>query len=52
MVVGHSDSNTVYLINFGTAAEFREESGSHIPEGLVTKFYGNLLFASPHKVKL
>lgn len=46
ILVGHKNSNVVYLIDFGLASHYLDESGQHIQKKQLFKFSGNFLFAS------
>lgn len=46
ILVGHSDSNMLYLIDFGLASSYLDERGVHIQKKQLFKFSGNFLFAS------
>ena len=46
ILVGHHDSNRLYLIDFGLSERYKDESGSHLPKVKKRTFSGNLMFAS------
>lgn len=46
IVVGHEDSERVYLIDFGLSTPYLTEKGEHIPKTYLRSFSGNFLFAS------
>ncbi len=46
ILVGHHDTDIVYLIDFGLATRYIRPDGKHEPETTLRKFNGNFLFAS------
>ena len=52
ILVGHSDPQNIYLIDFGSATKFRDDEGRHVSKKFTGKFYGNVMFSSPSKIKL
>ncbi|CDW81235.1 serine threonine protein kinase [Stylonychia lemnae] len=46
ILVGHKDSDIVYLIDFGLTQSYYTEEGIHSEKEYVRKFSGNFLFAS------
>ena len=46
ILVGHKDSDRIYLIDFGLTQSFLDENRNHIEKANVRKFSGNFLFAS------
>ena len=46
ILVGHNDTDLVYLIDFGLASHYMRPDGKHEPEVILRKFNGNFLFAS------
>lgn len=46
LVVGHLDSDQLYLLDFGLSTSYRLQSGQHIPKTNLRQFSGNFLFAS------
>lgn len=50
ILVGHENTDLVYLIDFGLATRFLDpETGEHIPEEILRKFNGNFMFASKNQ---
>jgi len=46
ILIGHRDTDRIYLIDFGLAQSFIDENGFHLEKQYVRKFSGNFLFAS------
>ena len=47
ILVGHENTDLVYLIDFGLATRFLDpKTGEHMPEETLRKFNGNFMFAS------
>ena len=46
IVVGHKDSERLYLIDFGLTYRFRNPDQTHIEKQKLNYFSGNFLFAS------
>ena len=46
ILVGHTDMDLLYLIDFGLATRFKDDNRSHISKKQLNKFNGNFLFAS------
>ena len=46
ILVGHNDTDVLYLIDFGLATVFQLEDGKHVEKQQLFKFSGNFLFAS------
>ena len=47
LLVGHTDTDRLYLIDFGLASHYLdEETGEHIEKKNLRKFSGNFMFAS------
>ena len=46
VLVGHQDTEVVYLIDFGMAEPYLDEQGRHIEFSRLRKFKGNFLFAA------
>ena len=46
ILVGHKNSNVLYLIDFGLASHYLDDNGEHIVKKQLFKFSGNFLFAS------
>mmetsp|Transcript_10785 Transcript_10785/g.13522 ORF Transcript_10785/g.13522 Transcript_10785/m.13522 type:complete len:120 (+) Transcript_10785:496-855(+) len=46
MVVGHHDSDQLYLIDFGLSLSYLKEDGTHIAKRKSSYFSGNFLYAS------
>ena len=46
ILVGHEDSETLYLIDFGLASNYLNKNGEHIKHTQMNRFSGNFLFAS------
>ena len=46
ILVGKNDFNTIYLIDFGMSTSFLDSEQNHIKKQFISKFSGNLLFAS------
>ena len=46
ILVGHKDSDVIYLIDFGLSQTYLNENGQHFEKEYVRKFSGNFLFAS------
>ena len=46
IVVGHNDSDRLYLIDFGLASRYQSKGGQHIEKISLRRFSGNFLFAS------
>ena len=46
VLVGHKDTDVVYLIDFGLSTPYRTPGGKHVTSQTLSKFNGNLLFAS------
>ena len=46
ILVGHQDSQTLYLIDFGLSTKFIEQDGTHQKRQQLGRFSGNFLFAS------
>ncbi len=46
ILIGHKDSERLYLIDFGLAQCFLDDEGRHLEKQYVRKFSGNFLFAS------
>ena len=52
MVVGHQDSNRLYLIDFGLTSRYRDEvTGELLPKINLSKFTGNFMFASMNQCR-
>ena len=46
VLVGHTNSNMLYLIDFGLASPYLADDGTHLQKKQLYKFSGNFLFAS------
>ena len=46
VLVGHYDTEVVYLIDFGLAEPYLDEQGRHKEHRMLTKFNGNFFFAA------
>jgi len=46
VLVGHHDTEVVYLIDFGLAEPYLDKQGRHNEHRRLTKFNGNFMFAS------
>ena len=46
VLVGHPDTDVLYLIDFGLASRYLAEDGTHFKKQQMFKFSGNFLFSS------
>ena len=46
IVIGHLDTDKVYLIDFGLATRYRTDYEQHVPKTKAKFFKGNVLFCS------
>ena len=51
ILVGHEDSDVLYLIDFGLATPYLKADGSHIKQKSLNKFSGNFMFASINSIR-
>jgi serine/threonine protein kinase len=46
ILIGHRNTEILYLIDFGLAQSYLDDNGVHLEKQYVRKFSGNFLFAS------
>lgn len=46
ILIGKTDPENIYLIDFGLSTSFKDHRGNHIKKEYTEQFSGNILFAS------